>query len=311
MFKALLKKYLTVFILTFVTYTFLNWFLSTRFDTGINENYLNFWIPALVCAVITYIYLRPLVKELNYTEKGADFLLWFIIPFSMWTPIAFSQGYFKDISYGVVTIDRPSDVFKHPSERFFKIKAFTVEPDDYFIIREKHTSGKNGTTLNVSNYYIVPMHDDTIAKNSDTVTTIGYGVCFTTSMHNGFFSKKEQEPKIEDFNEKSAKEYDDYDFYNADYFEKISNTDEATYFTEAADRNSSFDHSRKPTIFVRKSGTISDLYENGKKMFIYSILISLGIGLVSMFLVNLFNDRSPAANKSIAASRARRKTNQL
>jgi hypothetical protein len=298
MFKTLLKKYLTVFVLTFISYTLVNWFLSTHFDTGINENYLDFWLPALVRAVLTYIYLRPLVKELNYTEKGTDFLLWFIIPFSIWTPIAFSQGYFKDISYGVVAIDKPSDVFKHSSERFFKIKVFAVEPDGYFIIREKHTSGKNGTTLNVSNYYIVPMYDDTIAKNSRTVTSIGYGVRFTTSMHNGFFSKKEQEPKIEDFNEKSAKEYDDYDFYNADYFEKILNTDDAIYFTEAADHNSSFDHSRKPTIFVGKSGTMADLYENGKNMFIYSTLISLGIGLLLMYLVDVFNDRSPAANSS-------------
>jgi hypothetical protein len=236
------------------------------------------------------------VKELNYTEKGADFLLWFILPFSMWTPIAFSQGYFKDISYGVVSIDKPSEVFEHSSERFFKIKNFTIAPDNYFIIREKHTSGRNGTTLNVSNYYIVPMYDDTIAMNSDTLTSIGYGVRFSTSMHNGFFDKKEQEPKIQEFNKTSAKEYEQYNFYHADYFEKISNTDDATYFTEAAERNRNFDHNRKPTILVSKSGTIADLYEKGKNMFIYSTLISLGIGLTALFLVNMFNDRSPAAN---------------
>lgn len=297
MFKALLKKYLIVFILTFISYTFVNWFLSTHFELGINENYLDFWIPALVCAVLTYIYLRPLVKELNYTEKGADFLLWFILPFSMWTPIAFSQEYFKDISYGVVSIDKPSEVFEHPSERFFKIKNFTIAPDNYFIIREKHTSGRNGTTLNVSNFYIVPMYDDTIAMNSDTLTSIGYGVRFSTSMHNGFFDKKEQEPKIQEFNKTSAKEYEQYNFYHADYFEKISNTDDATYFTEAAERNRNFDHNRKPTILVSKNGTIADLYENGKNMFIYSTIISLGIGLTVLFLVNMFNDRSPAAHK--------------
>lgn len=307
MFKKLLKKYLTVFVLIFTSYTLINWFLSTHFDLGINENYLNFWIPALVCAVLTYIYLRPLVNELSYTEKGADFLLWFILPFTMWIPIAFSQEYFKDISYGVVPIDKPSEVFKYPSERFFKIKSFAVEPDNYFIIRERHTSGKNGTTLNVSNYYIVPMYDDTIVNNGDTKTSIGYGVRFSTSMHNGIFSKKEQEPKIKEFNERSANEYEEYNFYKADYFEKISNTDDASYFTEAAERNRNFEHNRKPTILVSKNGTIADLYENGENMFIYSTLISLGIGLTALFLVNTFNDRSPAANKSIAASGARRK----
>lgn len=302
MIKKLLKKYLTVFVLTFVSYTLVNWFLSTHFDLRIKENYLNFWIPALVCAVLTYIFLRPLVNDLNYTEKGADFLLWFILPFSMWTPIAFSQGYFKDISYGVVTIEKPSEVFKHPSERFFKIKSFSVEPDNYFIIRERHTSGKRGTTLNVSNYYIVPMYDETTANKEDRKTFIGYGVRFTTSIHNGFFSKEEHEPKIKEFNEKSAKDYEEYDFYNADYFEKISNTDDATYFTEAAEHNPNFDHNRKPTILVSKNGTIGDLYENGKSMFIYSTLISLIIGLTALFFVNMFNDRSPAANKSIAAN---------
>lgn len=310
MITVLVKRYLTVFASTFISYTFFNWFVSTHLDTAINNNYLNLWIPALICGILTYIYLRPEVKRQNYTERGTDFLLWFIIPFTLWIPIAFSQDYFKDISYNVISIDKPSDVIKHPSERFFKIKTFTVKSDNYFIIREKHTSGKNGTTLNVSNYYIVPMYDDTNSYSFNSITSFGYGVRFTTSMHNGFFDNKEQQLKIEAFNEKSAKDFGEYDFQAADYFERVVNTDQATYFTEAANHNQYFDHNRKPTIFVSKSGTIDDLYKRGQNMFLYSTLISLSIGLISMFLVNVFNDRSPAANKSIAASGARRKTNR-
>jgi hypothetical protein len=56
------------------------------------------------------------------------------------------------------------------------------------------------------------MYDDTLKKNTETRTSIGYGVSFSTSMHNGIFSKKEQKPKIQEFNEKSAKEYEEYDF---------------------------------------------------------------------------------------------------
>lgn len=294
MFKTLLKKYLLGFILTFVGYTFLNWFFSTHFDLGINDNYTNFWIPAVISIVLTYVVFRPIVNSLGYSEKASDFLLWFILPFTIWTPIAFSQGYFKDISYKIIQINKPTDIFNHSNERFFQIRTFDVAPEDYFLIRERHSSGKNGTTLNISNYYIVPMYNDSLEKKRNPLTQIGYGVRFSTSMHNGFFDKEINDTLIKAFNIKSAKDFREYDFKNVGYFEKIENNDDAKYFKEAIENNNSFDKTQQNLVVVNRNGRIQDLYERGKNMFLYSTLICLGIGLTTLLLINVFSDKKPS-----------------
>ena len=233
------------------------------------------------------------MNSLRYSEKASDFLLWFILPFTIWIPIAFSQGYFKDISYKIVYINKPSDLFNHLNERFFRIGRWDVAPEDYFLIRERHSSGKNGTTLNVSNYYIVPMYNDSLEKNSYSLTRIGYGVRFSTSMHNGFFDKKIQDTLIKEFNIKSAKDFREYDFKNVGYFEKIENNDDAQYFKEAIDNNKSFDKAQQNWVLVNRNGGIKDLYERGKNMFLYSTLICLSIGLTTLLLINVFSDKKP------------------
>lgn len=294
MFKTLLKRYLLGFSLTFAGYTLFNWYFSTHFHLKINDNFTNFWIPAIICIVLTYVVLRPCVNSLKYSEKASDFLLWFILPFTIWTPIAFSQGYFKDISYKVVTINKPGDLFNHLNERFFRIRIFEVAPEDYFLIREQHTSGKNGTTLIVSNYYIVPMYNNRLEKNRYSLTQIGYGVKFSTSMHNGFFNKKSQDTLIKIFNIKSAKDFREYAFKNVDYFEKIESNSDAKYFKEAIDNNNSFDKTRQNLVLVNRNGRIQDLYERGKNMFMYSTLICLGIGLITLLLINVFSIKKPS-----------------
>jgi hypothetical protein len=294
MFKTLLKKYLLGFILTFVGYTFFNWFFSTHFDLRINDNYTNFWIPAVICIVLTYVVFRPCVNLLRYSEKASDFLLWFIIPFTIWIPISFSQAYFKDISYKIIYINKPGDLFNHLNERFFRIGRFDVAPEDYFLIRERHSSGKNGTTLNVSNYYIVPMYNGSSEKDKTPLTQIGYGVRFSTSMHNGFFDKEIQDTLIKEFNIKSSKDFREYDFKNVGYFEKIENNDDAKYFKEAIENNNSFDKTQQNLVIVNRNGRIQDLYERGKNMFFYSTLICLGIGLTTLLLINVFSDKKPS-----------------
>jgi rhomboid protease GluP len=291
MFQILLKKYLFVFFTSFSGCIFINWLISTQVNLKIDEDYLDLWFPILVCCFVTYFILRPIVKKMHYKERAADFLLWFIIPFTIYIPIAFSQKWFKNISFKMILIDKPSDLYHFPNERFFKIKSFAVMPEDYFVVKERHSSGKNGTTLDVSNYYITPVYDDTSKEITEKFATVGYGVKFYTSMHNGFFDKKINESFIKDFNQKSSDDYKKYEFYKVDYFEKIENNNDAEYFSESIQQHNNFDKSANCLIIVNRSGTLKGLFDKGKEMFLYSTLICLSIGLFALFLVNLFSDK--------------------
>lgn len=291
MFDTVIKKYLLIFVLTFAGYTFLNWFTSLHFDLTIHKNYVDFWIPAVICYILTYFIFRPLLKKLGYKKKATDFLLWCLIPFTIWIPIAFSQGYFKDISYNIVTIDKPKDLDKYPNERFFKIRNFVVDTAKHFLIKERHTSGKYGSTLNLNSYFVIPMFDDTTQKKNNQISKVGYGVKFHKSFNNGLLFNDGQEEKVAAFRQKSKKDFSKYDFYKVGYFEKIKNTDDAKYLLEAESYNSSFDKTAGNIVLMNRSGTIQDLYKKGKKMFLYSTLVCLSIGLITLYFVNRYQTK--------------------
>ena len=284
----MIKKYLLIFVTTFVGYTFINWFASLHFDLNINKNYVDFWVPAVICYVLTYFIFRPFLKKLNYKKKATDFLLWCLIPFTIWIPIAFSQGYFKDISYKVITVNKPKDLDKYPKERFFKITNFVVDTSKHFLIKERHTSGKYGSTLNLNRYFVIPMFDDTIQKNDNQISKVGYGVKFNKSLNNGLLFKDGQDEKVAAFRQKSKEDFSKYNFYKVDYFEKIKNTDDSKYLLEAESYNSSFDKTADNIVLMNRSGSIQDLYKRGEKMFLYSTLICLGLGLTTLYFVNRY-----------------------
>lgn len=285
---TLIKKYVLIFLLTFAGYSAVNWLIGMNVETGINEKYLNYWVPLFICYAISYFIFRPFLKRLNYKKKTADGLLWFILPLTIGFPIAFSQNYFKDISYKVITIDKPKDLDKYPNERFFTIKQFTVDPSGYYLLKEKHTSGKGGTTLNLNSYFLIPVFDDTVQKNNYQTTKIGYGVKFNTSLSNGIFIRDGQENKIAAFWQKSREDFANYNFYDAGFFERIKNTDDTHYFLEAASKNASFDKTTETIILIKRTGSIQDLFSRERKMFVCSTLVCLGVGLATLFFINRY-----------------------
>lgn len=286
MLVSIYKKYLIFFTIIFIGYTFLDIYVSLHFNLPINEKYLTFWIPFIMIWILAFFIFRPVLRRLKYKEKARTALLWYLIPFTTWIPVAASQGYFKDINYTIVEVEKPKDLFKFPNERFFKIKDFAVDTSKHFLIKERHTSGKYGTTLNLNNYFIIPMFDDSMEKENEDISRIGYGAKFSTSMSNSFLYKKEQPEKIRRFYITSREGYNNYDFYHVDYFEKLRNSDDAKYFLEAVDNNPSFNHSVTDLVLVKRSGSLKELYNKGRNMFVYSTLISLTLGLGCLFLVN-------------------------
>jgi hypothetical protein len=288
---SIIKKYILIFFLTFVGYSAVNWLIATQVNTGINEEYLDFPIPFLICYAISYFIFRPLLKRLKYKKKTIE-LLWFLLPLTMWYPIAFSQPYFRNISYKVIAIDKPKDIDKYHNEKFFTIKQFTVDAPGYSLVKEKHTSGRGGTTLIVNSYFPVPVFDDTVQKNNYQTSKIGYGVKFSTSLNNSIFSTNGQENKMAAFWQKSREDFNNYNFHDAGYFERIKNTDDARYFLEAAGKNESFDKTTENIILINRGGAIQDLFSMEKKIFVFSTMICLCIGLATLSFVNRYQAKA-------------------
>jgi len=276
------------FLLTFVGYSFINRYIALHVETGIDEAYLNLWIPLLVCYALSLFVFRPFMKQLNYKKEASAFLSGLLIPLSIGLPLAFSQEYVKDLGYKVITIDKPKNLDKYPSERFFKINHFVVDPSRYALIQEKYISGRNGSRLNLNSYFIIPVFDDTIQQNSYRASRVGYGIKFSRSLNNDIFVNDRQEEEVTAFRKRVKEDFHNYNFYNAGYFEKIKNTSDAKYFLEAESRSAVFEKEPGNIVLIGRTGTIQELHTKEKNKFLYTTLICLPIGLVSLFFIDRY-----------------------
>ncbi len=284
-FPRFITTFIVVFVLFFCSYTFINWLLITKTQIiEVNSEFIAFIGPLLLCLPITYFVFRPVVKKLNWAPKVSSVALWFSIPFSITIPVVFSQSYFRDISFSIITVEYATDVVNYPHERFFRIKNFFVDTTRVYTIREKHTSGKNGTTLNVSNFMLAPLFDNKTDCGRPAV--VDYGIRFGTEMSNSLMYRKDQPALIEKFNRQCIADYENYDFYTFDHFEKQQNSGDASCFNEAWSRNRAFDKSVHPTVLVKKTGTLAELYETDMNLMKYSTGICLFVVFCFFLIVN-------------------------
>jgi hypothetical protein len=305
-FYKLIFLYLGVFVLFFISYTFIDWLLTTKTRIlNINNSTIDLIIPLILGIAVSLIVFRPFLKKLNWGKKAKEIVLNLFIPFTISVPVAFSQQYFRDINYSLIEVDKPADVLKYPGERFFKIHSFFVDSSRCFIIYEKHESGNMGTTLNVSNYTVFPMYTDSSERNK--LSVVAFGIPFKTTMSNALLQRKFQAYRIKEFNEKCLMDIMSYDFYEADYFEKQLNTKDADYFKEAWSHNESIDKKATPTILIKKTGTIDRLYQEDQKMVVWSIGICGGLALLVLIIIqytpkNLFDKVPEEENKEVSGA---------
>lgn len=285
-FLRLLIAYSIAFITFYILYTAFNWFLVVKLHVGLSSDMLDYWIPFVMGGVITYIFLRPIVKQLTIREKAKDALNWAVLPLTLGIAVAFSQGYFKDKSYTVITVEKPSDVLKYPHERYFQIKKYYIQPRHFFCVNEEHTVGRNGTTLVYAKDITLPMYDDSTQQYG--TAKIAYGICFDTSMHNGLLDKNEQPPIIAYFNRVADTEYRNYNFYTPSFFVKENLYDEK-YFKKSWQNNSYLDKNGTPIVLMGKSGALLDIYDTEWSRLKYGTTISFGFAILIIFLIQLWN----------------------
>ncbi len=213
--------------------------------------------------------------------KTKDALLWTLLPFSIGIPTALSQQYFKDMSQDVINVDNPGETLKHPNKRFFKIRSFLINRNDFTLFKERHARRRS---LKVNNYYIAPLYSD----EGHQATNVAYGIKFSTSLNNGLFFKDQQPKKIWEFNIKSASEFTFYDLDSVIYFERQIDSEDAYNFANAWRQNKLFDNTQTPIILVPSKEPFCKLLKRGKGMMAYSLLISLTITLTLLYILDYY-----------------------
>lgn len=283
-FKNLVKKYLVVFLLLLILYSFFDWIIFIKpHILEINEIYNFFLIPAFVCLLLSFIIFRPLVKKVRFQEDAARWILMLLIPFSLAIPIVLFQNFLEDNSCSLITVDKPTEILKYPNESFFKIRSFVLNKEKYFNYR---TSSTYRSTMTLADYYTVPMYND--STDMINLSRVAYGIQISTQIGNALLDKDNQKQEIDLFHIKSQSEFEHYDFTSSNYFEKQKNNNYQSNYFESWNCNFSFDKSKNPIILVRMDKTLDELVNIKFNRFKYATFICLTMTLIILYLCNVY-----------------------
>jgi len=208
-----------------------------------------------------------------------------LIPISLGFPIAFSQNLFTNYDYKIINVEKVTDILKYPEEKYFKLKDFFVAKEKVFVINESHTIGKYGNELVVSNYATTAMYNDSTESNK--LAKVAYGIHFSTKISNRVFDSN-QEKEIKKFDSTSYNDYQKYNFYKSQIFERQFDSDDAKYYNESWNRNYSSDKTINPIVLERMDRSLAEINDSNKKTAFYSTIICFLLATILLTLFEIF-----------------------
>ena len=292
MLYRLIKTYIIVFILFYLIYSSINWYLNIYGIYRLSGVFI-FILPGLIGLILSFLIFKPIVKLLRYKfYKTSNFILWFIIPFSLGLSVSFSQDYFINSHYKLIHISKPSEIFNHKNERFFKIDKYFINKFNYYYI---YYDSQNKGDLHVNSYFILPIYDD--STNTTLSTNIGCGQKIVNITHFGWFDKEPKNAVIEKLVKINVNDFKKTDFYSDGYFELVTNTDDLECYLEGWNHHHYLTKLCEPTIIEKKSGTFIDRLNRDFKKALLGTSISFIIAIILLIISHYFKKLKPDENQ--------------
>lgn len=226
-FKLILLPYLILLITSLVIFTFARWYFDVKLNVlAVDEKILNIYAPGVFAFLSLFLVMHKRFDLLlpNEKNKRGKVLSTFMV-LALGGTLIFSQLYISSASYGLVKLESALDIEQHKNEKFFQIADIKTDPSSTAVGNDFYLEGKHGETLWMEIYAAVPI---------DKTLNLWYGVMFKHSMsESAEQSEKEEEYRL--FAQSSEKEFVDYDYNKAIYFELLKQSRVKTNFLQAID----------------------------------------------------------------------------
>lgn len=275
--------FLIIAIGTILLYNILRWTLD--FKLGIlplKENLLNFWIPFALPWVPVFIWLRKRIKilKVNGKRENGYFLYQFLMVAAIAIPIMVSQNYIEKSSFDLNKISTATDIGDFKDEKYFKISSFKINQSLSLPYVTARTSGRNNDRLNYYLYFACPF---------DKNTSVWYGVDYQKNISNRS-SESIKDSEYRNFIALSEQRFNEYDFQNVRYFEKLGYSDDRDGFLEAIKNKYPSLNENEQIILIPKT----ENFENRLGNLLPWIFGSFGIGslvILCMVIIPKIDER--------------------
>lgn len=267
----------------------------------------NFWIPAIVVAISTFIFLRPRLRVLTFKKKTEDRrpIFFYLSLLGMFITCSISQHYLYDSTGDLIEVSFPSQINNINKAKFYKIKRYGLKENEISLHRHVHVSGKHNNDLNFDYYFVLPMVD----SRKNTAKEIS-NVWFLKTYHEQISNRKSDNEKnrlYKHFNNQYWNEMDSINFNEIEYFERVPSSEERKFGLKAIDRITPVDLNGDTLHIPILLKPISRKFEDRVGNKLYWIFGSFGIVTTIFLLLLIWPNFSSSALKKIISGKGKTK----
>lgn len=221
--KIILPYFLTS-ALFFIIYCGIFWLIHNY--TKIDNDYLNFWFPILISAVIVWFYLRKILEKLVIPEKQYEFSL-FLSWALLAAPIITFIFYISTESGTITYLKNTDEIFEKPHTKYYSIKNAKIDKNVSGLFVVKSSVGR-GNEVGIGCYFTSPILNK--SDSIDQINNLWIGVLVGEKFSNRVFDdKQKQQNGMEAFIDKAKEEYPK-NKVNTNFLFRVTDLDEKKNF---------------------------------------------------------------------------------
>lgn len=236
--KIIIIPYFIITLVFIVSYSFLNWLLFINYRVfDVDRFLLNFVVPFFLSMVPFYIWLRPKIKLLILTGgNGNKPIFYYLIALlGISIPTIIAQEYISVANWDLVKINNISEIETVKYSKYYKVGNLSLDKTNIGVYPKYSVSGTNNEFFDMDIFIAIPI----LTTKPDTLNTkcpAWLGVSYSKKLSNNLSAVEKNDSSIT-FLKDSQYNYNQTDFTNFNYLERIGISEQKNNFIEAQRRN--------------------------------------------------------------------------
>ncbi len=182
--KVIYFPLLLINLLFLLSYTIIHWLLLIKLNLlSINEEMVNFGLPALLSCSLVFFYIRPRLKQFEFVRSHSRFFYQLIAVISMAIPTIIAQSYIETATGELTQLQSIHELSQQPQTKYYQLNEFYIDKSKLGLFVKFETTGRHNTELSMTLYLTLPIFKDR-SESFRNKTTAWYGKIYNKKISN-------------------------------------------------------------------------------------------------------------------------------